>query len=74
MGSTLTLCCFDNEGIIAAQIGDSSAYLYNTIEKKLISKLDFRFSINRILEALRLDEYEDDGVKSEGGFFSRLFK
>ncbi len=32
------------------------------IEKKLISKLDFRFSINRILEALRLDEYEDDGV------------
>ena len=36
MGSTLTLCCFDNEGIIAAQIGDSSAYLYNTIEKKLI--------------------------------------
>ena len=33
------------------------------VEKKLINKLDFRFSINRILEALKLDEYVDDGIE-----------
>ncbi len=32
------------------------------LEKNLISKLDFRFCINKILEALKLEEYEDDGI------------
>ncbi|MBP3580257.1 MAG: UDP-glucose--hexose-1-phosphate uridylyltransferase, partial [Clostridia bacterium] len=31
------------------------------LEKNLISKLDFRYSINKILEALNIDEYKDDG-------------
>lgn len=35
------------------------------VEKELISKLDFRISINRILEALKLEEYEDDGKEYE---------
>lgn len=33
------------------------------MEKNLISPLDFRFCINRILEAMQLEEYVDDGVE-----------
>jgi len=33
------------------------------VEKNLISKYDLRFSINRILEALKLEEYDDDGIE-----------
>ena len=33
------------------------------VEKNLISTLDFRFCINRILEAMKLEEYVDDGVE-----------
>lgn len=32
------------------------------LEKNLINKYDYRFCINRILEALGLEEYSDDGV------------
>ena len=32
------------------------------MEKELIGKYDFSFCINKIIEALRLDEYQDDGV------------
>lgn len=58
MGSTLTLCCFDKEGIIAAQIGDSSAYLYSANDNILTKITKDHSYVQKLIDFGRMTDDE----------------